>query len=95
MQPFMRRPKRMLLGVALAALCLAIQPIVRRSDMSLGKFTVFHGGGRFGRVLPRDSCSASAERVDARLQGAAAHCGVRCGHAGFGLQRRRTWTCRR
>ena len=43
MQPFMRRPKRMLLGVALAALCLAIQPIVRRSDMSLGKFTVFHG----------------------------------------------------
>ena len=42
MQPFMRRPKRMLLGVALAALCLAIQPIVRRSDMSLGKFTVVH-----------------------------------------------------
>src|SRR5882724_815116 len=44
MQPFMRRPKRMLLGVALAALCLAIQPIVRRSDMSLGTFTVFHVG---------------------------------------------------
>ena len=66
MQPFMRRPKRMLLGVALAALCLAIQPIVRRSDMSLGKFTVLHGVGSLAVcfLVTHEAQAQSASTLD-------------------------------